>query len=154
MADACLELAVGEVRFSAEGSERWVDQKFSEFLARLPELSKHPAASPKPPSPPAHNKHQQAEKQANPGAPLAIFLREHNAANRQVNRFLATAIWLQRNGLELIKTSDVAKALLDARQQPLTNPSDVLNQNVGKGFCVKTGEGFYVTPEGEESLSS
>ena len=34
----------------------------------------------------------------------------------------------------------------------LSNPSDSLNSNVGKGYCEKDGKHFFVTPEGRQSL--
>ena len=84
--------------------------------------------------------------------PLAIYLKQKNVGANQNNRFLAAAVWLKSKGQNTIKTTEVVKALAEAQQQRLGNPSDILNQNVKKGFCVRSGDGFYVTPEGEASL--
>lgn len=83
-----------------------------------------------------------------------FFLKQKKIGSSQNNRFLAAAIWLKLRGQSTPKTSEVVKALADTQQQRLGNPADVLNQNVKKGFCVKSGDGFHVTPEGEGSLSA
>lgn len=152
MAAARLEVVVGDIHFSADGTEEWVSTTFAKFLDQTANIRSgklldgkvvakaEPSGEHQPPTPKSLGN-------------LASFIRQHNGNTTQVRRFLAASLWLQRSGASLLKTSDVAKALLDARQQPLNNPADVLNQNVAKGFCVKSGEGFYVTSEGEESLS-
>ncbi|MGJ8629052.1 MAG: hypothetical protein ACSHXB_18990 [Sulfitobacter sp.] len=51
-----------------------------------------------------------------------------------------------------MKTAEISKSLKDNQQSKLSNPSECLNKNVGKGFCEKTSEGFFVTPEGWAEL--
>lgn len=122
-------------------------QEIQEFLRHMTQLQKY--------LPPAEDSLSDAKKiiEGDPKVPLAIFLKQKNVSASQNNRFLAAAIWLKLKGQATVRTSDVVKALADAQQQRLGNPADILNQNVRKGFCVKTGDGFYVTPEGEDSLT-
>jgi len=148
MAEALIEIDLGTAKFRAEGSEQWVDGKLESFLKQLDDwkaLTQNPRRSG------GHNP-SGIPTRTNVG-PLAIFLKELNVGSSQNNRFLATAVWLKRNGQMEIKTADIVKALSEAHQQRLGNPADILNKNVKKGFCVKNNDGFYITTEGEESLN-
>jgi hypothetical protein len=146
MAEAHIQIEIGKVKFTAEGSPDWVDKKYQEFLVQMGELQKN---LPMIEAPAVEGRKADVDP---PNVPLAIFLKQKNVGANQVSRFLAAAIWLKRQGKSNVKTGEVVKALADAQQQRLGNPSDILNQNVKKGFCVKTGDAFYVTPEGEASL--
>jgi len=84
-------------------------------------------------------------------ASLASHIRSKCTDGSQVKRFLVAADWLRRRGLPLSSTS-VAKALAENHQARLANPADCLNKNVAKGFCEKTKDGFFVTPEGLAEL--
>jgi hypothetical protein len=147
VAEAHIQIEVGKVRFTAEGSPEWVDKKYEEFLRHMGELQKQS------PLLEGSTKHGESNE-GQSDMPLAIFLKQKNVGSSQNNRFLAAAIWLKFKGQSVIRTTEVVKALAEAQQQRLGNPADILNQNVRKGFCVKSGEGFYVTPEGEESLKT
>ena len=83
---------------------------------------------------------------------LSTFLRKKDCVDKQRRKFLGTAVWLQLNGKQLIKTKEVTDALRMARQIKITNPSHQLNQNISQGFCQKEGNGFYVTPEGVDNV--
>lgn len=83
---------------------------------------------------------------------LPAHLREREAGNNQVKRFLVAADWLRRRGGEKLNTAAVTKALSDNQQSRLSNPADCLNKNVSKGFCEKTADGFFITPDGLKSL--
>jgi hypothetical protein len=65
---------------------------------------------------------------------------------------LATADWIRLKGEKNLKTSLVTKALQQNHQSKLSNPADSLSQNVAKGFCEKTTDGFFITPEGLKAL--
>lgn len=147
MAEASIQIEVGKVKFVAQGSPDWVDKKYEEFLRHMGELQKHLPVAEAPPTDQRKLVIEQAD------VPLAIFLKNLKVGSSQNNRFLAAAVWLKLKGQTVVKTAEVVKALADAQQQRLGNPADILNQNVKKGFCVKNGDGFYVTPEGEESLA-
>jgi hypothetical protein len=101
---------------------------------------------------PAPKKHHSESPGSEEPGTLASYLQKSKAGKNQVKRFLATAHWLQLKGSKNLKTGDVSKALKDHHQSKLTNASDCLNQNVTKGFCEKDGDGFYVTPDGLDSL--
>ncbi|WP_158789724.1 hypothetical protein [Granulicella sp. L46] len=146
MAEAHIQIEVGKVKFTAEGSPEWVDKKYEEFLRHMTELQRLlPATSQEEPE----DRKLVGDQSS---VPLAIYLKQKNVGANQNNRFLAAAVWLKSKGQNTIKTTEVVKALAEAQQQRLGNPSDILNQNVKKGFCVRSGDGFYVTPEGEASL--
>jgi hypothetical protein len=83
---------------------------------------------------------------------LSTYIKEKGGESSQVDRFLITADWLRRRGNTKLVTSAVTKALTDNHQKRLSNPADALNKNVGKGFCEKTKDGFYITPEGLKKL--
>ncbi|MDP8997484.1 MAG: hypothetical protein M3O03_10865 [Pseudomonadota bacterium] len=83
---------------------------------------------------------------------LASHIKAHDADQNQLKRFLVTAYWLRLRGKTTIKTDEVVTALRDNQQAKLGNASDCLNKNVGKGFCEKTAEGFFIAPEGLEYL--
>jgi hypothetical protein len=147
MAEARLEVEIGSLKFVGEGSEKWVEQQWEKVLLHASSTAIPPSKTHKPhviSDSPATNKQQTS---------LAIFLKEKATGTNQIKRFLATAVWLLHSGSKSIKTSDVSKALIDAHQKKLGNAADALNKNVTKGFCVKHEDGFYVTPEGEESLA-
>lgn len=85
-------------------------------------------------------------------ASLASYIRSKEAEGNQTLRFLVTSDWLRRRGRSILTSSGVAKALADNHQSRLANPADCLNKNVAKGFCEKTKEGFFITPEGLREL--
>ena len=85
---------------------------------------------------------------------LASYIRDKQADKNQTRRFLVTASWLSGRSSEPLTTTAVAKALLDNHQKRLGNPADCLNKNVSRGFCEKTKDGFFITPEGLEALES
>jgi hypothetical protein len=85
-------------------------------------------------------------------ASLASHIREKAAEGSQVRRFMAAADWLRRRGAQTLTSGAVAKALQENQQSRLANPADCLNQNVAKGYCEKTKDGFFITPEGLREL--
>ena len=156
MSEAKIEIRVGEVSFSGEGTEKWLSEQLDKLIEKIPQLSK------------VHSqKHAEtggtgtgagtgsgaAASQTITGI-LAAFLKAKSATTNQVRKFLATAIWLHdHESMEFVNTSDVIAALSDAKQKELTNPAASLNQNVSKGFCSKrTKNQFYVSDEGREDI--
>lgn len=132
-----IEIAYGAVTFSGEGEDAWLATQLDKVLKLL---EKAP--------PPART--ETKDTTGNPGeftTSLANYLKQKKATSAQVRKFLATADWLRMRG-EPLSTTAVAKALSANQQGRLGNPSDCLNKNVGRGFCVKEGAGFYITPEG------
>jgi len=83
---------------------------------------------------------------------LATYLSNKSATTDQTKKFLATAGWLHQKGSKTMTTGDVTKALKDNNQSRLSNASQCLNNNVGKGFCEKADGSFFITPEGLKSL--
>jgi len=152
MSDAKIELELGQIRFSAEGNQDWISKQLDKILSKAEELiSIAPTTVPQPDS--QKEQHQSKKKTpANIGT-LPAFLKEKNATQPQVKKFLATAVWLRESkSKNQIKTSDVTKALRDANQKRLGNAADCLNRNVSKGYCEKNGKEFFVTDEGRASL--
>lgn len=159
MADAKIDMKVGPVSFSAEGSEKWLSGELDKVLEKAPELANTV------PTQTGGNDVGVSERggessdtgsgtRKKPKGTLAGFLKEHRATTNQVRKFLATATWLQQHDdKERLTTKEITKALSDAKQTALTNPSQCLAHNVKQGFCQRDGKKqFYVTPEGIEDL--
>lgn len=83
---------------------------------------------------------------------LAGYLKEKGGQTSQVRRFLLTANWLRMRGAASLETGVVTKTLRDNQQSKLSNPADCLNKLVGQGLCEKQSTGFFITPEGLESI--
>ena len=83
---------------------------------------------------------------------LHAYLKLRNAEDNQLKRYLATAAWLIHRGQKEVNSQLIAETLKDHQQNKLTNPADCLNKNVKHGFCEKTKEGFFITPEGWKHL--
>ena len=163
MANAKIEIKLGNIEFSGEGEQEWVTEQLDKILDIIPDLDEKIAEN----SVKDTQLHQPVATQklahstdlfSTPTPPRAIpenlstFLRSKDAIDKQRRRFLGTAVWLQLNGKENIKTKEVTDALRHARQIKITNPSHQLNQNISQGFCQKEGNKFYVTPQGIENI--
>jgi hypothetical protein len=141
-----VEIKIGNLSFSAEGSQTWLAEQLEKIIsaaatipsAGAPSSSEATAASASAPAP--------------TGDSLNSYLKAKGGESKQVIRFLATANWLRRRGTKELTASSVAKALTEHHQKKLANPADCLNQNVSKGYCEKTGSTFFITPEGLSSL--
>jgi hypothetical protein len=147
MAQTKIHIKVGQIEFLAEGEEAWTTaqtEKFHEKVRDLTAISGEEKVEEKSPG--------KGPKTEASSKPLATFLRENNANEKQVKKFLATAIWLEDRGAKRVSTAAVSKALKETNQSRLSNAAECLNQNVGKGHCEKDGNEFYVTPEGRASL--
>lgn len=99
MADAKIEVKVGAVSFTGEGSESWLSTQLDKVIKHLPDLVKvapepSPAAGPHPGG---------AQPKANVGT-LASFVTAKNAKNNKTRKFLATALWLQDGGKNRLTT--------------------------------------------------
>lgn len=151
MSEAKIEIQIGEIRFSGEGDQEWLTKQLDKILSKADILIKLA------PKPPVSNQstHQAADfsNSSIANQSLATFLKSKNATTGQVEKFLATAVWVEakENKTRLI-TSDVSNALSKASQSKLNNPADKLNKNVAKGFCEKDGKEFFVTQEGKEHV--
>ena len=142
MAEAKIEIKIGELHFSAEAEQSWVASQLDKIIAKADVLSK------------LAEKHEPASggggahsKSGNVPA-LGIFLTSKGASTNQTKKFLATAGWLYLKGKMKMGTGDVTKAIKDNHQSRLGNPADCLNKNVSKGFCEKDGNEFFLTEEG------
>jgi len=148
MADAKIEIRVGEVSFVGEGTETWLAAQLEKVIKHLPDLIKVA------PEPPANESgtHQRTPKAAGAKGTLAEFLSAHGKGS-QPRKFLATAVWLDPDENKRLTTRDVSDALKNARQSKLTNPAQSLNDNVRQGFCEKDGKQFYVTDKGRAEVA-
>lgn len=151
MTTAKIEFSFGHLKFTGEGNEDWIAKQLDKVLAAAPTLSSLSA--------PGEGKGDAAEagdasSAAQPGVSvtLASHIKAKGAESNQNLRFLVTADWLRLRGAKTLNTAAVSKALLDNQQKRLGNPSECLNQNVSKGHCEKTADGFYITPEGLTAL--
>jgi hypothetical protein len=152
MADAKIEIKVGAFSFTGEGTEKWLSGELEKLLAKIPELVEVAPADEGDDN--VETGGGKAKKKGKVGT-LSAFLKEKNATNNQVKKFLATAVWLHDStGRDGITTAEVRKALKTGNQGKLTNPAGCLNQNVGKGHAEKDGGSFFVTEPGRTSLGA
>ena len=144
---AKIALTIGNLSFSGEGDQDWLDQQISRLIdiatpVQVDNSVNDVSSGPKP----KRSVTVLTES-------LPSYLRTKGADTVQNQRFLATAAWLQHRGEKVLTTQAVSKALRDNQQKRLGNASECLNQNVGKGFCEKTTAGeFFITPEGWKHL--
>lgn len=148
MAEAKIELTIGSVSFSGSGESDWLAQQLDKVLEAAPRLGSVQSAS----TEGATGGGSSTLSSPPTSETLASYIKSKGGESSQVVRFLATADWLKRRGATALTTAAVTKALSDNQQKRLGNPADCLNKNVAKGYCEKSGDGFYVTPEGLKSL--
>ncbi|MEM7656333.1 MAG: hypothetical protein AAF399_09415 [Bacteroidota bacterium] len=79
---------------------------------------------------------------------LGKFIKANDGDKNQIRKFLLTAIFLHNGGKTTLKTGDINAALVEAGDKKLSNASDALNKNVGKGYCSKNGREFSLTEAG------
>ena len=149
MADAKIEIKVGEVSFVGEGTETWLAAQLEKVIKHLPDLVK--VAPPTPPVDQHGGAHHRTPKPSGASGTLAEFMSAHGKGS-QPRQFLATAVWLDPDENKRLTTRDVSDALKNARQSKLSNPAQALNDNVRQGFCEKDGKQFYVTDKGRAEI--
>ncbi len=143
---AKIELAIGNLRFSGEGDQDWLEQQINKLIDMAPQMEI---------APPSDSLVSNSEpRQNNPVSTesLATYLKAKDGDSKQVQRFLATAGWLWGRGERTLTTHAVTKALQDNQQKRLSNSAECLNRNVARGFCEKTKGGFFITSEGWRQL--
>src|ERR1700722_5503907 len=105
MPDAHIQIEIGKIKFTAEGSPDWVDKKYEEFLRHMSELQKQLPPTEAPPL------EQRVLGTEHTDVPLAIFLKQKKVGTSQNNRFLAAAVWLKLKGQNIVRTAEVVKVL-------------------------------------------
>ncbi len=145
MADAKIEVKVGSVSFTGEGSENWLSSQLDKVIKHMPDLVK---VAPQP----ASSGEQGSDAKPQRVGTLASFLNAKGAKNNKTRKFLATALWLQDGGKNRMGTGDVTKALDDNNQGKVGNAAQCLINNTKQGFCAKDGKQFYVTDEGRTEI--
>lgn len=148
MADAKVEIRVGEISFVGEGPEKWVAEQLDKVLEKVPDLAQLTPSQ----GEGAEDVGDSNGAKKQQVVTLAKFLEEKSVGKNQTKRFLATAEWLTLKGTTLLKTGDITHALRNAHQPKLNNASQCLNSNVTSGYCEKEGKQFFVTPDGRKSL--
>ncbi len=139
-----MRVRVGNIEVDYEGAEAFLEKKLPDLVIQLSKLE----------SGSQNGRRDGGHLHVGSGdsTTLARFLQKHTTGKNQLRKFLATAEWLHIRGTETLKTGDVAKALQNSHQSKLANPSDCLNKNVSKGYCEKSGDGFFVTDDGRKEL--
>jgi len=151
MGEAKITVKVGELEFSGEGDQSWIEKQLDKILSKAEELIQLAPPPPAPAGPPSDHKPPMVEDNVIAGKALGSFLSEKGATSNQNKKFLSTAIWLEAKGKKRIKIKDVTSALKSNNQSRIGNPSRSLGYNVKKGYCEKDGQEFYVTDEGKQS---
>lgn len=146
MTQSKIDVTVGNLSFAGEGEQEWLADQLDKVLKAAPAIAQVQPGK----------KGDSAGSTDGEGADfkttLASYIKEKGAETSQVDRFLVTADWLRRRGLEKLTTGAVSKALKDSHQKRLANPADCLNKNVSKGYFEKADGGFFITPDGLKKL--
>ncbi|WP_157622847.1 hypothetical protein [Solimonas soli] len=150
MSGTKIEVNLGPVSFSGEGDQTWLAEQLEKVLSAAPAVlgAQAPVTPPTPAAAPGAG----AAADATFTTSLSSYIKEKGGESNQVDRFLITADWLRRRGVNKLTTAAVSKALTDNHQKRLANPADCLNKNVSKGLCEKADGGFYISPEGLKKL--
>ena len=148
MADAKIEIKIGELHFSAEAEQQWVASQLDKIIAKADVLGK---LAERHEAPAGGGGGGALTKLGNPPA-LGTFLSQKSATTNQTRKFLATAGWLYLKGKKQTSTAEVSSSLKDNQQNRLSNASQCLNDNVKQGYCEKSDSGFFVTVEGLKEL--
>lgn len=147
-----LQIKIGEIELSAEGEKEWVAAQLDKVLANAERMMAFAPKAPAVGNGDTNGENVNARGANSSPKHLATFLKEKNAVVSQVEKFLATAVWLHAKGTQRLSSRDVSKALSDANQSRLSNPALCLSRNVGKGYCEREGKQFFVTDDGRNSL--
>jgi hypothetical protein len=158
MADAKIEVKVGQFSFAGEGTQDWLAQQLDKILGKaekIAELSEKVSKVSASAGSQDNSGHKAADFSSSGDIgkkTLPAFLKDANATSKQVDKFLAASIWIEAKGKARITTADVTSALKTANQSRLSNPADCLAKNINKGFCERDGKDFFVTEDGKKSL--
>lgn len=157
MSESKIEIKIGEIKFSGEGEQEWLSKQLDKILEKSEDLIKLAPAVANSKNQNHTIEHQVADFSNSSeisSQSLVSFLKSKNVTVAQVDKFLDTSIWLEAKEKKTrLKTSDISSALKNASQTKLNNPSDTLNQNVGKGFFEKDGKEYFVTQEGKDHMN-
>jgi len=148
MTTSKIEVQIENLSFSGEGEADWLASQLDKLLDRAEKLMAHASQSE---SDPQHAPADLSHNVAIAKKSLAVFLKEQKSPTH-AKKFLATSAWLEAKGQDRVTTTDVSKALKNAAQTKLTNPSLAFSACVKKGHCEKDGNKFFVTQEGKDSL--
>ena len=174
MSQSKIEFRLGDMHFIGEGEKEWVTKQLDKIINKAPSLlgmekntegytlSSEPVSvrgksSSKRKTTSSKGATQNTSpvtslKSTAPGKDLFPFIQAKKAGSNQRVKFLATALWLTKNGKSNLVTRDISKALKDARVPSLINPSQYLNQNVKQGYLKKSGDHFTLTKKGSAAL--
>lgn len=156
MSDARLELGIGALKFSAEGTETWISEQFREVLGRLDQFASLQIVPIQQTSVayPEEKQHTTDIHHEYGSATLPAFLQRCGATSNANKKFLATALWtMSKQGKSTFTVKDVTAALSVAQQSKLANPSQSLARVVKAGQAESSSGGeYYITPEGRREL--
>ena len=140
------ELKIGAISFTGEGEQGWLDEQISKLVeaAKSSQITNT--------IDPGVSSSEMSSHGPIANTSLSSFLKANGGSANQVRRFFVTAAWLREREESSLTTSKVSKALKEHQQSKLSNPADCLNRNVAKGHCEKAGDGFFITPEGLQTL--
>jgi len=171
MSQSKIEFRLGDMHFIGEGEKEWVTKQLDKIINKAPSLlgsgrssetytlsSEPVSASRKASGKSAPAKKATAVKSLSTlkstvsAKDLYPFIQAKKAGSNQRVKFLATALWLTKNGKSNLVTRDISKALKDAKVPSLINPSQYLNQNVKQGYLKRSGDHFSLTKKGSAAL--
>lgn len=165
MSQSKIEFRLGNIHFVGEGDKEWVTKQLDKIISKAPSLLNSERDLEEKYSAPAKHvlTHSARETKANKSEVVAVrnsgsakdltqFIQANKAGANQRLKFLATAIWLNKNGKSNLVTRDVTNALKASRVPALINPSQYLTQNVKQGYLKKSGNHFLLTKKATTAL--
>ncbi len=179
MSQSKIEFRLGAIHFIGEGDKEWVTKQLDKIINQTPSLLRvvrgteedmmvadevtapsengkvsrhHARRSWKKAASKSSAMKISGVKSSTSSKDLAAFIQAKKVGANQRAKFLAAALWLNKNGKNNPVTRDVTDALKAARVTALINPSQYLNQNVKQGFLRKSGDGFLITKKGQSAL--
>jgi len=176
MSQSKIEFRLGAIHFVGEGEKGWVTQQLDKIITKAPNLLRAAGTMEDEMTEDEYGTSGATKKTStggrykvksisgksslkvsgvvNPasGKDLASFIKSNKANANQRVKFLATAIWLNKNGNSNLVTRDVTRALKASHVPALINPSQYLNQNIKQGYLKKSGDHFLLTKKGATAL--
>ena len=105
MAQAKIEVKVGNVCFSGEGDSAWLESQLDKLLAIAFNGTEDSTSEDQ------EGAATRTPKTSTGAGSLASFLKAKKATTNQVRKFLATAFWLNQKGESTLTTALVTKTL-------------------------------------------
>ena len=151
-----MRVRIGEHELEVSGPSDFVQKRIEEFIKLTKEAPSTKAGTSKITTSELSVNKTKSGKQMSP----AQFFKKINARTA-VDRVLAAGYYLEIiNGMENFTASEIRDTIQKkAKTQPPKNPSDLINNNIKKGYMMSAGDkdgkmAFVLTSDGEEFIKA